>query len=42
MGIQNIEWQVEGNFLTKFKVVRIAVPQIRSDQNKRSGIVHMA
>jgi hypothetical protein len=42
MGIQNIEWQVEGNFLTKFKVVRIAVPQIRSDQNKKSGIVHMA
>ena len=42
MGIQNIEWQVEGNFLSKFKVVRIAVPQIRSDQNKRSGIVHMA
>ena len=42
MGIQNIEWQVEGNFLSKFKVVQIAVPQIRSDYAGKSGVVHLA
>jgi len=38
-GLQNVEWQTEGNWITKFKVVTIQVPQIRSDQNGRSGIV---
>jgi len=42
LGLQNIEWQVEGNFLTKFKVLTIAVPQIRSDQAGKSGIVHIS
>ena len=36
------EWQVEGNFLSKFKVVQIAVPQIRSDYAGKSGVVHLA
>ena len=42
LGLQNIEWQVEGNFLTKFKCLTIAVPQIRSDQNGKSGVTHIA
>ena len=42
MGIQNVEWGVEGNFITKYKVLTIQVPQIRSDQNNKCGITHMA
>ena len=42
MGLTNVEWMVEGNMLTKYKVMTIQVPQIRSDQNKRTGIVHAA
>ena len=38
-GLQNVEWRTEGNMITKFKVMTIQVPQIRSDQNGRSGIV---
>jgi uncharacterized linocin/CFP29 family protein len=42
MGIQNVEWKSEGNMATNYKVMTIQVPQIRSDYNKRSGIVHLA
>ncbi|HUV81933.1 MAG TPA: major capsid protein [archaeon] len=42
MGLQNIEWQEEGKFVTKYKVLAIQVPQIRSDQNLKSGVVHLA
>jgi len=42
LGIQNVEWSTEGNFVTKFKVLTIQVPQIRSDMNKKCGIVHLA
>jgi uncharacterized linocin/CFP29 family protein len=42
MGITNVEWGVEGNMLTKYKVMTIQVPQIRSDQNGKCGIVHLA
>jgi hypothetical protein len=42
MGIQNVQWMTEGNMVHKYKVMTIQVPQIRSDQNKKSGIVHMA
>lgn len=42
MGIQNVEWQTEGNFVNKYKVMTIQVPQIRSDQANRSGIVHLS
>lgn len=42
MGLQNVEWQTEGNFITKYKVMTIQVPQIRADQNGNSGIVHLA
>ena len=39
MPMQNVEWQTEGRMLTKFKVMTIQVPQIRSDQNGKTGIV---
>lgn len=42
MGIQNLEWGTEGNLITKYKVMTIQVPQIRSDQNGKCGITHMA
>lgn len=42
MGVTNVQWQTEGNFVNKFKVMTIQVPQIRSDQNGKSGIVHLA
>lgn len=41
-GLQNVEWQTEGRFMTKYKVLTIQVPQIRSDQDGNSGIVHMS
>lgn len=42
MGVQNVEWQTEGKFVTKYKVMTIAVPQVQSDQEGHSGIVHAA
>lgn len=42
MGLQNVEWQTEGKFLTNYKVMTIQVPQIRSDQAGSCGVVHMA
>ena len=42
MGLQNVEWSQEGNMITKYKVMTIQVPQIRSDQNGKCGIVHLA
>jgi hypothetical protein len=40
--LQNIEWQTEGKFVNKYKVIEIAVPRFRSDYYGKSGIVHMA
>jgi len=42
MGLTNIQWNEEGNWVTKYKVVAISVPQVRSDQNGRCGIIHMS
>jgi len=42
LGLQNIQWKEEGNMVTKYKVLTIQVPQIRSDMNNRSGIVHLS
>lgn len=39
MPLQNVEWQTEGKFITKYKVMTIQVPQIRSDKDGNSGIV---
>jgi len=38
--LQNVEWSTEGGMVYKYKVMTIQVPQIRSDQNGKSGIVH--
>jgi uncharacterized linocin/CFP29 family protein len=42
MGLQNIEWKEEGNWITKYKCFQIAVPQIRSDQNGKCGVAVLA
>lgn len=42
MPLTNIEWTVEGKFITKYKVLTIAVPQVRSDQEGHSGVTHLA
>lgn len=42
MGIQNIQWKEEGDFVNKFKVITIQVPQIRSDQEGQCGILHLS
>jgi uncharacterized linocin/CFP29 family protein len=42
MGLTNVEWQTEGRFVNKYKVLTIQVPQIRSDFNGKTGIVHMS
>lgn len=42
MGLTNVQWNTEGNFITKYKVLTIQVPQIRSDYNSRTGIIHMS
>lgn len=40
--IQNVQWKSEGEFVNNYKVLTIQVPQIRSDANKKTGIVHLA
>ena len=40
MGIENIEWRVEGGMATHFKVMTIQVPRFRSDPEGRCGLVH--
>jgi uncharacterized linocin/CFP29 family protein len=42
MNIQNVMWSSEGNMVHNYKVMTIQVPQIRSDQEGNSGIVHMS
>ena len=42
LGLQNVEWSQEGRWITKYKVLAIQVLQLRSDQNSRCGIVHLA
>ena len=42
VGLQNVEWETEGRFITKYKVLTIRVPQLRSDQDGKCGIVHLA
>ncbi len=42
MDLRNVEWSNEGGMVTKYKVMAIQVPQIRSDMNGKSGIVHLS
>ncbi len=39
-GLTNVEDKQEFGLITKYKVMTIQVPQIRSDQNGKCGIVH--
>ena len=40
--LTTVEWQTEGNMIFHFKVMTIAVPQVRADQEGNSGITHLA
>lgn len=40
LSMQNVQWNTEGGFVNKFKVLSIQVPQLRADQNGNTGIVH--
>jgi len=40
LAITTVQWDSEGGMQANFKVMMIMVPQIRNDQNNRSGIVH--
>jgi uncharacterized linocin/CFP29 family protein len=42
MPITNVEWKSEGQFVGNYKVMTIQVPQIRSDYNGNTGLVHLA
>jgi uncharacterized linocin/CFP29 family protein len=41
-GLTTVAYTEEAGMLNKFKVMAIQVPQIRSDQNGKCGIVHLA
>jgi hypothetical protein len=40
MDITTVQWETQGGMQVNFKVMAIQVPQIRSDYNSKSGIVH--
>jgi hypothetical protein len=42
MGLTNVQYGQEADMVYKFKVMTIQVPQIRSDQNGKCGIVHLS
>lgn len=42
LGITNVQWDSQGKLVFSFKVMTIQVPQIRADQQNRSGIIHLA
>lgn len=42
MGITTVQWETNGGMTLHFKVMTIQVPQLRSDFNHKSGIIHGA
>jgi len=40
--LTTVQWETEGGMQVNFKVMTIMVPQIRSTQANRSGIVHIS
>ncbi len=38
--IQNVQWESEGGMVNKFKVLTIQVPEIRSNYDEDTGIIH--
>jgi uncharacterized linocin/CFP29 family protein len=39
LGVTTVEWQTEGGMVFHYKVMTIQVPQLRADQNGRTGII---
>lgn len=44
IGLQptTVQWDTEGGMVNHFKVMAIMVPQIRADQDGRSGLIHLS
>ncbi len=42
LAVTPVEWTTEGGLVLNYKIMTIQIPQIRSDQNSRSGIVHLS
>lgn len=42
MGVTNVQWKAEGNFVNLYKVMAIQVPQLRADFNNKCGIAHFS
>lgn len=42
LDITNVQWDSQGQMVFNFKVMTIQVPQLRADQQNRSGIIHLA
>ena len=40
LGLTTVQWAVEGEFLTHYKILLIELPMIRATQDGKSGIVH--
>ncbi len=40
MEMTTVQWETDGGMVQHFKVMTILVPQLRTDQNNSSGIVH--
>jgi len=38
--LTTVEWTTEGGMIFKFKVMTINIPQVRADQDDRSGVMH--
>lgn len=42
LAVKPIQWESDGGLRINFKVMTILVPQLRSDKNGRSGIMHLS
>lgn len=42
LDITTVQWDTEGGMQTNFKVMAIMIPQVRSTQANRSGVVHLS
>ncbi len=44
VGLQptTVEWETKGGMVLHYKVMAILVPQIRADQDNRSGVIHLS
>ena len=42
LDLTNVEWEMQGGMTTHFKVMTITIPQLRTDQDLRSGVSHLS